>query len=98
MQDLRKHVRSCFASIDGFLMPHPGLRVATDPSFEGQLKDIEPMFLDNLKAFVPRLLSPSKVVAKRISGNEVRCKEIVQFFRAYMEIFQVLHHSNMFLL
>ncbi len=88
LQDLRKHIRSCFSSIDGFLMPHPGLKVATDPTFEGQLKDIEPMFLEQLSGFVPRLLAPENVVVKRISGNEVKCKELVQFFKAYIEIFK----------
>lgn len=88
LQDLRKHIRSCFSHIEGFLMPHPGLRVATDPSFDGKLKDIEKMFLDHLKEFVPLLLAPENIVVKRISGNEVKSKELVQFFKAYVEIFK----------
>ena len=41
LQDLRKHIRSCFSQIEGFLLPHPGMKVATDPDFDGKLKDIE---------------------------------------------------------
>ena len=33
------------------------------------------------------LLADSIPLTKRISGNEVRCKELVQFFRAYIDIF-----------
>jgi len=88
LQTLRKHISSCFSQIDGFLLPHPGLRVATDPAFEGQLADIESLFLQHLATFVPRLLAPENVVVKRISGNEVKAKEVVRFFKAYMEIFK----------
>ena len=53
LQNLRKHINSCFERIDAFLLPHPGLRVATDPKFEGELKDIEPLFIKQLKDFIP---------------------------------------------
>ena len=75
LRDLRKHIRSCFGSIEGFLLPHPGLRVATDPDFDGRLRDIEPTFLENLSRFVPMLLAPDKVVARRIGGSEVSQKK-----------------------
>ena len=40
LQQLRKHIKSCFCKIGCFLMPHPGLRVATNPHFDGRLKGI----------------------------------------------------------
>ena len=33
LQALRKHIAACFGQIECYLMPHPGLKVATDPSW-----------------------------------------------------------------
>ena len=125
LQNLRRHIKNCFSSIEGFLMPHPGLRVSTgmgspqnltcifnyilifdientsihksvkndrgthstDPAFDGRMKDIESVFTEKLAEFVPLILAPDNVVVKRIGGNEVRCKEIIAFFKAYIEVF-----------
>merc|ERR1712117_455605 len=87
LQNLRRHIKNCFSSIEGFLMPHPGLRVSTDPEFDGRMKDIESTFTEKLSEFVPLILAPDNVVVKRIGGNEVRCKEIIAFFKAYIEVF-----------
>jgi len=38
LQRLRRHLHTCFTKINGFLMPHPGLVVATSPKFDGRLK------------------------------------------------------------
>lgn len=38
LQNVRKHIHSCFSSIDCFLLPHPGLKVATNPYFDGRLR------------------------------------------------------------
>lgn len=38
LQQLRKHISSCFDRIQCFLLPHPGLKVATNPDFRGRLQ------------------------------------------------------------
>lgn len=41
LQTVREHIHSCFTSISCFLLPHPGLKVATSPAFKGQLSGME---------------------------------------------------------
>lgn len=40
LQQLRKHIRACFADTSSFLLPHPGLKVATNPHFDGRLSGV----------------------------------------------------------
>ncbi|XP_064603962.1 atlastin-2-like isoform X2 [Liolophura sinensis] len=88
LQQLRRHIRSCFEQISCFLMPHPGLKVATNPHFDGRLRDIEQDFKTELRFLVPHLLSPKHVIVKEINGQEVTCQELVEYFKAYVNIYQ----------
>ena len=40
LQQIRRHISSCFDKISCYLLPHPGLRVATNPHFDGRLKGL----------------------------------------------------------
>lgn len=88
LQQLRRHISSCFNSISCFLMPHPGLRVATNPNFDGRLADIDSDFQIQLKILVPLLLMPENLVLKEINGSTVTAKELVEYFKAYIKIYQ----------
>ncbi|XP_053349406.1 atlastin-2-like isoform X1 [Clarias gariepinus] len=88
LQDVRKHIHSCFSKISCFLLPHPGLKVATNPYFDGRLKDIDPDFKKELVSLIPLLLAPENLVEKEISGSKVTCRDLVQYFKAYMKIYQ----------
>ena len=85
---LRSHIKSCFADLQCYLMPHPGLIVANSPTFNGRLVDIDPSFVKQLEDFVPHVLSPSNLTIKSINGQPVTCSELMEYFRAYMKIFQ----------
>ncbi|KAJ8002153.1 hypothetical protein DPEC_G00176870 [Dallia pectoralis] len=88
LQNVRKHIHSCFSNIGCFLLPHPGLKVATNPSFDGRLTDIDDDFKTQLVSLVPILLSPENLVEKEIGGFKVTCRDLVQYFKAYMKIYQ----------
>uniref|UniRef100_A0AAQ4R179 GB1/RHD3-type G domain-containing protein n=1 Tax=Gasterosteus aculeatus aculeatus TaxID=481459 RepID=A0AAQ4R179_GASAC len=88
LQNVRKHVHSCFSSIGCFLLPHPGLKVATNPYFDGRLKDINGDFKKALAKLVPLLLAPERLVEKEIGGNKVTCRDLLEYFKAYIKIYQ----------
>ncbi|XP_010896869.1 atlastin-2 isoform X4 [Esox lucius] len=88
LQNVRKHIHSCFSNIGCFLLPHPGLKVATNPNFDGRLADIDDDFKMELVSLVPILLSPENLVEKEIGGSKVTCRDLVQYFKAYMKIYQ----------
>ncbi|XP_068152245.1 atlastin [Drosophila tropicalis] len=88
LQSLRRHISSCFTEVACFLMPHPGLNVATNPQFDGQLKDITPEFKNSLRTLVPMLLAPDNLVCKEISGQRVRARDLIQYFQSYMNIYK----------
>nr|CAD7431905.1 unnamed protein product [Timema monikensis] len=88
LQSLREHITKCFSDISCFLMPHPGLKVATCPDFDGKLSDIEPEFQKQLKIFVPMVLASENLVIKEIAGQKVKAKELVQYFKSYLEIYK----------
>ncbi|UYV83444.1 ATL2, partial [Cordylochernes scorpioides] len=81
LRQLRTHIRSCFSSIECFLLPHPGLKVATNPKFDGRLEDIEQDFKKQLQILVPFLLSPQTLVQKEINGHKITARELVEYFK-----------------
>ncbi|CAH1792203.1 unnamed protein product, partial [Owenia fusiformis] len=88
LQQIRRHIKSCFSRIGCFLMPHPGLKVAVNPYFDGRLKDIEQDFKEYLARFVPLFLAPENLVMKNINGGPITGKELVEYFKAYVKIYQ----------
>uniref|UniRef100_A0A7N6AJQ8 GB1/RHD3-type G domain-containing protein n=1 Tax=Anabas testudineus TaxID=64144 RepID=A0A7N6AJQ8_ANATE len=88
LQNVRKHIHSCFSNISCFLLPHPGLKVATNPHFDGRLRDISEDFRRELAKLVPVLLAPEHLVEKEIGGNKVTCRDLVEYFKAYIKIYQ----------
>ncbi|XP_070771664.1 atlastin-2 isoform X2 [Enoplosus armatus] len=88
LQNVRKHIHSCFSNIGCFLLPHPGLKVATNPYFDGRLRDINGDFKRSLAKLVPLLLAPDRLVEKEIGGNKVTCRDLLEYFKAYIKIYQ----------
>ncbi|XP_078004655.1 atlastin-3 isoform X3 [Phascolarctos cinereus] len=88
IQNVRNHIRSCFTNVSCFLLPHPGLQVATSPTFDGRLKDIAPEFKEQLEVLIPFVLDASRLMEKEISGSKVTCRGLLEYFKAYIKIYQ----------
>jgi len=50
--------------------------------------EIEPEFKASLQVLVPGILAPQNLVVKEISGQKVKAKELMQYFKSYIEIYQ----------
>uniref|UniRef100_A0A8C4N286 Atlastin GTPase 2 n=1 Tax=Eptatretus burgeri TaxID=7764 RepID=A0A8C4N286_EPTBU len=88
LQNVRKHIHRCFSNVDCFLLPHPGLKVATNPNFDGSLKDISIEFKQGLMNLIPHLLLPENLAIKEINGTKLTCRSLVEYFKAYIKIYQ----------
>eukprot|EP00731_Ephydatia_muelleri_P037525 Em0495g6a len=53
----------------------------------GQLKDIDSEFKKSLVQLVPYLLDPKNIILKKINGNAVTGRGLVELFKAYIKIF-----------
>lgn len=49
--------------------------------------DIDDEFKSHLQKLVPLLLAPENLVQKEIGGQKVKVKELVQYFKCYMNLF-----------
>ncbi|XP_076972029.1 atlastin-3 isoform X3 [Tamandua tetradactyla] len=88
IQNVRNHIHSCFSNVSCFLLPHPGLQVATSPDFDGKLKDIASEFKEQLQSLIPFILDPSNLMEKEINGSKVTCRGLLEYFKAYIKIYQ----------
>ena len=84
---VRQHIMDCFSDINGFLLPHPGKKVAGSPSFAGSSGDMDPDFIDGLKELMPKILAPENLTVKTIAGNPVRAGQLCKFFGTYTNLF-----------
>ncbi|XP_067130783.1 atlastin-1-like isoform X2 [Centruroides vittatus] len=88
LKDLRRQIYTCFKNIDCFLMPHPGLKVSTELEFDGCLKDVADDFKVQLNSFMSYLFSPENIECKQINGREITAKELIDYFKAYIKVYQ----------
>ncbi|CAG0885791.1 unnamed protein product [Darwinula stevensoni] len=87
VRKVKEDIKHCFTKLNCFLMPHPGEKVAGDPRFSGSLSDIQKDFKDQLRQLVPQLLSPENLVLKTIAGKPITCKELFEYFRCYVGVY-----------
>lgn len=85
-RELRQHIRSCFKSIEAFLMPHPG-DVVRKGEFKGESSKLHPDFLANLRVLVPSLLDKPETKVD-VAGNRLTCSQLSEYFKRYTRLFQ----------
>lgn len=87
MRQLRNRIESSFDDIGGFLMPHPGFKVAHGNNFTGYIQEIDSDFRKYVKELVPSLFAPENLIAKKINGQKVRARDLIQYLQTYIDIF-----------
>lgn len=88
LQSLRTYIKSCFSDISCFLMPHPGLRIATNPKCDGRLSEIETDFKEQLEILIPLMLAPENLVTKKIDGQVVKARDLLEYFKSYIKVYK----------
>jgi atlastin len=88
VQQIRRHIGSCFQEIRCFLMPHPGFQVSQNPNFRGCIGQIEPSFVEQMQTFVPLLLSVDNLRVKEINGNQLDGRALLEFFKRYIAVYR----------
>lgn len=68
-------------------MPFPGDAVAENDNFRGELQEIDEQFRNMLLKLVPALFSPENLVIKKINGEKVRARDLVKYFKTYLDSF-----------
>uniref|UniRef100_A0A0N5AGR3 GB1/RHD3-type G domain-containing protein n=1 Tax=Syphacia muris TaxID=451379 RepID=A0A0N5AGR3_9BILA len=87
LRDLRIQLYECFSEILCFLLPHPGYRVAERNSFKGYVKEIRPIFREEIKKMTAALLNPHVLKPKLVNGKVITCRKMADFFREYARTF-----------
>lgn len=50
--------------------------------------DINSDFQRHLRTLIPRLLDSNNIVVKSINGQPLTCRELIVYFKAYIDIFR----------
>ena len=79
---LRENIKPSFESLEAFLMPHPGLRIAQNNS-KKVLGKVEEKFSEQMDIFIPSLFEDDSLEAKKIDGKEITCLEMVELFKVF---------------
>lgn len=86
LKNVREHLKECFSSIEGFLMPHPGKKILNNKYFDGKSEDVSEEFIKHINSLVQMILAPNRLVIKEVNGEKVRFRELAQYFKTYLEV------------
>lgn len=94
---MRDHIHSCFTKISCFLLPHPGLKVATHPSFDGQLKGTISVFHAVVLGIRLLMSTTTSVLSAAVSVDVFVLSDVAPEFREQLEslIPKLLHPDRL---
>lgn len=87
MRSLRACIKASFQQIQAFLMPHPGFAVAQANNFTGDVQGISSEFRKYVQDLVPAIFAPDKLIVKKINGEKVRARDLIQYLETYTNVF-----------
>lgn len=88
LRNVRENISKSFKKISCFLMPHPGLTVATKKDYDGRWEHIEESFIEHLKDLVKTLLAPENLTTKEINHESVMAGDLFSYIYKYAEIYK----------
>ncbi|KAE9555669.1 hypothetical protein FO519_001140 [Halicephalobus sp. NKZ332] len=91
MRMVKRELKEVFEHVNSFLLPHPGHKVAERNSFKGYVKDIRPVFREEVKRMTHGILNPHVIQPKLINGKEVTCKKMMEYIREFVRVFDSTH-------
>ena len=87
LQQVRENIASYFEDMCCYLMPHPGLEVATNPKFKGEISEISDDFRKHISILVPLILSAENLKIKKVDGNSITGEEFITYFHTYTKLY-----------
>lgn len=87
LQNIRKKIEKWFPNIGGFLLPHPGKKVARK-TYDGIVKEMDDDFVESVQLLVPYILSKDKLVTKRINSVDVTGENMLKYIEAFVNVFK----------
>ena len=88
LRSLREYIFKSFDKISCFLMPHPGLIVATKKDYDGCWAQIDPKFIDYLKILVETLLTPENLTIKKVNYENLKTGDLYSYILEYVKIYK----------
>lgn len=86
LQDTREQIVSCFENISCYALTHPGFAV-TKKKYTGDVKDLDPHFLQLLDRYCTRVFDLENLVPKVIHGRVLTAAELGSYIKVYAQLF-----------
>eukprot|EP00049_Salpingoeca_infusionum_P017858 m.354666 g.354666 ORF g.354666 m.354666 type:complete len:641 (-) comp17076_c0_seq1:246-2168(-) len=82
LQDTRSSIKDCFTEVEGFLMPHPGIK-ATRSKFSGDGAELDEEFVQWLPVLLNTVVAADRLLIKTVGGVNVTCACLLDHMKAF---------------